>query len=158
LYEFSLAVHVAAAVIGFGSTFTYPVIQIVAERRDPRALPFAMAAILAISSFVAVPATAVVGVTGIYQLASGPYGLEDAWAATGLALYVAIMLVAVLYLAPCYRRAEREAQRMVAGVGADEAVVLSPAYRAATRRTAIVGSGVGTAVLATVVLMELKPG
>jgi uncharacterized membrane protein len=158
VYDVSVAVHVAAAVIGFGATFSYPVIQITAERRAPRALPFAMAAILAISRFVAVPATLVVGATGIYQLADGPYGLRDAWLATGLALYVAIMLVAVLYLAPCYRRAEREARRMLDGVGPDDAVALSPAYRAATRSLNLVGPLVAAAVLATVVLMELKPG
>jgi len=52
---------VAAAVVGFGATFSYPVIQLVAERGDRRALPFAMTAILAISKFVAVPATLLVG-------------------------------------------------------------------------------------------------
>lgn len=158
MYDLSVTVHVGAVVVGFGATFTYPVIQILAERRNPRALPFAMAAILAISRFVAVPATLVVGATGIYQLAAGPYGLDDAWVSAGLALYIAIMLVAVLYLAPCYRRAEREAQLMVDGLGPDEAVSLSPAYRAVTRKTAIVGPAVAGAVLATVALMELKPG
>lgn len=53
--DLSVAAHVAAAVVGFGSTFSYPAIQLVAERRDPRSLPVAMAAILAISRFVASP-------------------------------------------------------------------------------------------------------
>jgi hypothetical protein len=43
-----------------------------------------MATILTISRFVAVPATLVVGATGVYQLADGPYDLGDAWAAAGL--------------------------------------------------------------------------
>ena len=152
MYDASVAVHVAAAVVGFGATFSYPVIQIVGERRGARA--FAMDAILAISRFVAVPATLVVGATGGYQVASGPYKLGDAWVAAGLGLYVAIMLVAVGYLAPRYRRAELAARRM-ADAGEVE---LSPEYRAATRGINLVGPFVAAAVLAVVALMELKPG
>lgn len=37
-------------------------------------------------------------------------------------------------------------------------MTLSAAYRAATRGPAIVGPAVAAAVLATVALMELKPG
>ena len=153
MYDISVAVHVAAAVVGFGATFSYPVIQIVAERRDRRALPTAMATILSISRFVAVPATLVVGATGGYQVASGPYALGDAWVSAGLGLYVAIMLVAVGYLAPRYRRAELAARAM-ADAGETE---LSPEYRAATRGVNAVGPVVAAAVLAVVALMELKP-
>jgi uncharacterized membrane protein len=145
MYDASVALHVVAALVGFGATFSYPVIQLAAERRRPDALPLAMETILAISRYVAVPATLVVGVTGVYQLADGPYGLDDAWAAIGLGLYLAVMLVSTLYLVPCYRRAAR-------------AEPLSSAYRAAVRGPMLAGPLVAAAVLATVVLMELKPG
>jgi uncharacterized membrane protein len=153
VYDASVAVHVAAAVVGFGATFSYPVIQLVAERRDRRALPAAHATILAISRFVAVPATLVVGATGGYQVASGPYGLRDTWVGAGLGLYVAIMVIAVAYLAPRYARAERAARAMVEA-GERE---LSPEYLAATRGINVVGPAVAAAVLAVVALMELKP-
>ena len=158
MYDVSVAVHVAAAVIGFGATFTYPVIQIAAERGDRRSLPFALGAILAISRYVAVPATLVVGVTGVYQVARGPYQLRDAWLAAGVALYVAIMLVAVAYLAPAYRRAQRAAQRMVDAAPPGATVELSREYRTATRATGVVGPLVAAAVLATIALMVVKPG
>jgi uncharacterized membrane protein len=117
------------------------VIQIVGERHGARA--FAMDAILAISTWVAVPATVVVGATGIYQLAAGPYGLRDAWLVTGLALYLAIMVVAIAYLAPCYRRA-RDAED-------------AAAYAAALRGVNVVGPFVAVAVIAVAVLMVVKP-
>jgi uncharacterized membrane protein len=153
MYQASVAAHVAAAVVGFGATFSYPVIQVVAERRDPRALPTALASILAISRWIAVPATLVVGATGAYQVASGPYDLGDAWLVAGIALYLAVMLVAVGYLAPRYRRAERAARAIVDAGSVDP----SPEYRAATRGVNVVGPVVAAAVLAIVVLMELKP-
>src|SRR5918911_965190 len=109
MYEASVAIHVVAAIIGFGATFTYPVIQLVAERRGATA--FGLTVILAISRFVAAPAAVVVGITGIYQATSGPYGFGDAWVAVGFALYLAVMAVATGYLAPAYRRALRAVDR-----------------------------------------------
>lgn len=91
MYDASVTLHVLAALVGFGVTFSYPVLQLLGERGDRRNLPFALDAIGAISSRVAVPATTVVGITGVYQLADGPYGLDDAWAAVGFVLYLAVM-------------------------------------------------------------------
>ena len=147
MYDASVAIHVVAALVGFGVTFSYPVIQLVAERRGPDALALGLEAILAISRWVAVPATLLVGATGVFQLADGPYSLEDAWLAVSLGLYFAVMAVAVLYLAPAYRRAGDAAR---AGSADD--------YRAAARGIKLVGPLVAGAVLTIAVLMEVKPG
>ena len=154
MYEASLAIHVVAAIVGFGATFTYPVIHLVAERRDPRALPFALATILVISRWVAVPATLLVGVTGVYQLVDGPYGLGELWVALGLGLYVGVMAVGILVFVPSYRRSEREARRMLEE-GSTEP---SSGYRSATRLPKLLGPVTAAAIVATAVLMELKPG
>lgn len=146
MYDASVTLHVLAALVGFGVTFSYPVLQLLGERGDRRHLPFALDAIGTISSRVAVPATTVVGITGVYQLADGPYGLDDAWATAGLVLYVAVMAVATGYLAPRYGRAAEGARR-------DDA----DAYAAAMRGVNVVGPLVAVAVLAIVVLMVLKP-
>jgi uncharacterized membrane protein len=147
VYDASVAIHVAAALVGFGVTFSYPVIQLVAERRGPEALALGLDAILAISRWVAVPATLVVGVTGIFQLADGPYSLSDGWLGASFGLYLAVMVVAIVYLAPAYTRARDAA---LAGSADD--------YRAAIRGTNVVGPLVAAAVLAIAVLMEVKPG
>lgn len=147
VYEALLAVHVVLAVIGFGATFSYPVIQLVAERRAPSALPLAVDTILAISRFVAVPATVAVGLTGAYLVGTGPYRLSDAWLSTSLALYIVVMAVATVYLAPAYGRLRDEA-----GHGT------SSGYRALSRRIAVVGTLEVGAVVAIVVLMVVKPG
>jgi uncharacterized membrane protein len=152
MYEASVATHVVAAIIGFGATFAYPVIQLVAERREPAALPFAMDAILAISRLIAVPAALLVGATGIYQLLDGPYDLSDAWLAAGGGLYLAVIAAAVFYLAPSYRRA-RDAARAAAASNR-----VAPEYLAAIRGTRIVGPLVAAAIVAIAVLMEVKPG
>jgi uncharacterized membrane protein len=158
LYDLSVAIHVTAAIVGFGVTFSYPVIQIAAELRDRRALPFALATILAISRWVAVPATLIVGVTGVYQLTSGPYGLHEAWLATGLALYIVVMSIGLFYFTPSYRRGEREARRMVDAAHAGEEITLTPEYRAALRGPNVLGPPVAAAIVAIAVLMVVKPG
>jgi uncharacterized membrane protein len=141
MYEASVAIHVVAAIVGFGATFTYPVIQVVAEQRG--ATELGLTAILAISRWVAVPAAVVVGITGIYQATSGPYGFEDAWVGTGFGLYLAVMAVATGYLAPAYRRASRAADR--AG------------YDAVMRVPNVVGTLLAAAIVAIAVLMVVKP-
>lgn len=158
MYDVVVAIHVVAAIVGFGVTFTYPVIQLTAERLDARALPFAISVILSISNWVAVPATTLVGATGIYQVASGPFDLGDLWVAVGLGLYVCVMAAGTGYLASAYRRAGREARLMVDATPAGEPVRLSPGYRVATRPIGIVGPIVASSVIAIVVLMVLKPG
>ena len=98
LYEASVAVHVGAAVLGFGPTFAYPVIQLTAERRDLSALPFAIGSILRISGLLAVPMAVLVGLTGACQVIDGPWSLRrDGWLAAGLALYLAVFAVAVRF-------------------------------------------------------------
>ena len=83
MYDASVAIHVVAAIIGFGATFSYPVIQLVAERRGLLAVATGLETILTISRRVAVPAAVVVGLTGIYQLIDGPYSLGDPWLGAG---------------------------------------------------------------------------
>jgi hypothetical protein len=146
MYDASVALHVAAAIVGFGATYSYPVLQLLGERGDRRHLPFALDAIRTISSRVAVPATTVVGITGVYQLADGPYGLGDLWASIGLALYLAVMVVAILLLAPAYGRAA------VAARLHDDA-----GYATAMRSVKLAGPLVALTVPAIVALMVLKP-
>lgn len=154
LYDVSVAVHVAAALAGFGPTFAYPVVQLAAERGDRAALPFALAAILRISRTLAVPGAVVVGLTGAYQVAEGPWSLAgDAWLAAGVALYVAVLATALGYLVPSLRRAEAEARRMAAAGETG----LSDAYLETVRGLKLAGAAVGAGVLAIVALMELKP-
>jgi uncharacterized membrane protein len=146
VYEASVTLHVLAAIVGFGVTYSYPVLQLLGERGDRRHLAFALETVTVISRYVAVPATVVVGLTGIYQIADGPYGLDDAWLATAIVLYVVVMGVAAGYLAPRYGRA-------AAAVRSHDAA----AYEAERRRIGIVGTLVAAAVLAIATMMVVKP-
>jgi uncharacterized membrane protein len=153
VYDASVAIHVVAAIIGFGATFTYPVLQVFAARQGLWALPLAMGAILAISQWVAVPATVLVGVTGVYQVVAGPYSFRETWLVAGTALYGFVMVAGVFVLAPAYRRAER----LVLRAAESESVELRAEYQRALRLPVLLGPVVAAAIVATAVLMELKP-
>lgn len=150
--------HVLAAVIGFGATFAYPVIQLLAEQRAPRHLPFALAAILLISRTVAVPGAAIVGLTGFARALTGPYSFRhDGWLTLSVPLYVGVFAAALLVLTPDLRRAQAEAELMVARAGEGEEPVLSREYRHLAARMRIVGGLVASGVIALVILMVLRP-
>ena len=146
-YEASVALHVIAVVVGFGATFAYPFIQLAAERGDRARLPAALDTILLISRRLAVPATLVVGVTGVYQAIDGPYDESDGWLVAGLVLYVAIMAFALAVVVPLVRRARD------AAAAQDEET-----YARVRRRLLPAGAALGATVLLTVALMEVKPG
>ena len=131
MYDLSVALHVVGVVLAFGPTFAYPFIERAGDAR-------AYTTILTISRTLAVPASLVVGATGLYQLIDGPYDLGDGWLLAGVILYVAILVIALGFLVPRLKRAQR-----------GEVV-----------RSQIVAGGVviATLTLATVALMELKPG
>jgi uncharacterized membrane protein len=63
------------------------------------------------------------------------------------------MVVGLFVLAPAYRRAGREAAR----APASEKGELPREYRRALRRPLLIGPVVSAAIVATAVLMEVKP-
>jgi uncharacterized membrane protein len=158
LYRASVVVHVIAVILAFGPTFAFPVIQVTAEKRFPRQLPFALTVIDRISRGIVVPSAVLVGVTGIYQALDGPFELgTDSWMDAGLALWALILAGALLIYNPAIRRARAAAERMIADAGPSGEVTLSNEYRRTTRLANVVGTGLSIAVLVVVYLMEVKP-
>lgn len=155
MYDVSLSIHVLAAVVGFGATFTYPLIELAGRRAGNEMIPRALEIVLLISRRLAVPAALVVGATGTYQLLEGPFELSDAWLSISVALYVAVMIVAAVVVAPAYERARASAVR---SLGAGEQVEESAEYAAARRVIVALGPALALAISAIVVLMVTKPG
>ena len=65
-YDVVLWLHIAAVVVGFGSTFAYAVILAVAQKSDPRSLPGVLAGIAANDRTVVTIGAIIVLVTGLY--------------------------------------------------------------------------------------------
>jgi uncharacterized membrane protein len=155
VYEVVVSVHVAAAVVGFGATFTYPLVQRAGGAAGGHGQVQALTTVLVISRRLAVPAALLVGATGVYQVIEGPYEFSDWWLVAGTVLYVAVMVVATLLVAPAYERAQRAAEGMLEQGGLPSE---SAEYRAAMRLIDRLGPLLAAAILAVVFLMVAKPG
>jgi uncharacterized membrane protein len=155
--EFSLFIHITAAVTGLGVTFaeafTYPV----AMRMDPRYLPYKHRLQLAINVFLALPALLVVLATGLYQASELNYELGDLWLSGTMTIVAVLALLLLAYFIPEDRRLQSLVERDIAASSGGE-VTVSDEYRRRVRIEAAAGTFADLLVIAAIYLMVTKPG
>jgi uncharacterized membrane protein len=156
-YEFSLFIHITAAVGGLGATSAEALTYGVAKRLDPRHLPYKHALQLAINRYLALPALAVLVATGLYQADEAGFELGRFWLTAALAIVAVLALMLGAYFIPEDRRLLRLAERDIAASGGGE-ITLSDEYRRRAHREEILGGVAGLMVVAAVFLMVTKPG
>jgi uncharacterized membrane protein len=157
-YQVSVAVHVMVAIIVFGPTFVFPLIQITAERASPRHLPFAWEIIRKIDYGVVTPGVLLVFATGIYQWTDGVWDLgRDQWLSISLGLLVVLYALSFFIFHPAERNAIAASEAMINAAGPEGEVELSDEYRAATKIANIAGPIYAVSVLFIVYLMVVKP-
>jgi uncharacterized membrane protein len=157
-YDVSLAIHVMAVMVGFGPTFAFPLIQMTAERRFPRHLPFAWNVIGKTERGIVTPLAVIVGLTGIYQWQDHNWDIGDnQWLAIGFGLYLVLFTFALTLLRRAENAAEAAAEQMVAAAGPTGDVPITDEYRQATRLVNVSGPVLGILTLFIVYLMVVKP-
>ena len=149
-----------AVVVAFGPLFVVPLFISVAERRDPLSLPVVLRAVNRAERAIVVPATALVGFTGVYQAIDGPFEFDrDEWMTIGFVLYLAIFGLLVFLVEPRRAQAADEADRFLEEAGDDEEdIELSAQYRARMRLPNALMPAFWVVILFVVYLMEVKPG
>jgi uncharacterized membrane protein len=152
-YEVSVFIHVTAVVVGFGATFAESIMFPVAMKLDRRHLPYLHALQLAINRWLALPATAVIVVTGFYQVADGNWSLGEFWISATLAIVVVLVFLNLLYFIPADQRLQPMVTRELEA-GGD----LSEEYQRRARAEGFVGAFAGLLVVAAIFLMVAKPG
>ena len=158
LYQVSVAVHVMLAIVVFGPTFVFPLIQMTAERAFPRHLPFAWEIIRKIDHGIVTPGVLLVFATGIYQWSDGGWDLgRDQWLSISLGLLTVLYVLSFFIFHPAERKAIAASEAMVAAAGPNGEVELSDEYRAVTRTVNIAGPTFAILTLFIVYLMVVKP-
>lgn len=152
-YNVSIFIHVAAVVIGFGSTFAESVMFPVAMRLDRRHLPYVHELQIAINRYLASPALVVVIITGFYQVSKGNWSLGDFWIAATLVIAVILGGLNGAYFIPTDRRLGAMVTRELEA-GGD----LSREYQRRARAEGIMGAVAGLLIVIAVFLMVTKPG
>lgn len=160
-YDFSLFLHITAAVVGFGMAFAESIFFPVAMRmkNGVRNLPYLHRLQLTINQFFAGPALLIVIVTGIYQT-DKLWEFDQAWIQAALALWVVLALLILAYFIPSDRKLLPMITAEIAAAGDRELTLkdLSPEYTRAGRRQGFVGALTGILLIVMIYIMVTKPG
>ncbi len=154
-YDLVLSLHIMAVVIAFGWTFSLPIVYAVAAKRDPRSLPLLHRIEVTISRFLLNPALVVVLAAGIFLASDGQHWNEF-FVQWGLGAVIVLGALVGAVLIPAAKRAEQAAARDVERAGGGE-FTPSADYLAATRTLNVIGTAASLLVLATIVIMAVKP-
>ena len=149
-----------AAIVAFGPLFAFPLFISVTERRDRLSLPVVLRAVNRTERAIVVPATAVVGFTGVYEAIDGPYSFDDdLWMSIGFILYLVVFALVVFLIEPQRARAADEADRALEEADEeDDDLELTEQYRARMRLPNALMPAIWIVILFIVYLMEVKPG
>jgi uncharacterized membrane protein len=154
-YDVVLAVHIAAIVLAFGITFSYPALSVFVTRSNPRMLPTLHAAQVFVSRVMIGPAAILAFVAGAYLASDRDYWSET-WVSVPMVILIALIVSGPLFFDRQERRAAELAARDVEASGPGE-VRLSPEYEAVASRLALVGAIADVLILVAVFVMTAKP-
>ena len=147
-----------AAIVAFGPLFAFPLFIAVAERRDPLSLPAVLRAVNTTERAIVVPATALVGFTGVYQAIDGPFAFDrDEWMTVGFVLYLLVFGLLVFLVEPMRAQTADEADRFLEEAHDEDDIELSERYRARMRLPHLLMPAFWVVILFVVYLMEVKP-
>ena len=157
-YTVVLFLHIAAAVIAFGGTFSYPIVDAVIRRVDVRSLPVWHEAQNAIGMKLITPGAIVVLISGIYMATTDRWeSFGSAWFSFAGAIVIVLLGLGHGFFAPTARKMAAQARTDLAA-GATDPSGLSPAYQALAVRTRAVGILASLLILLALLLMVWKPG
>lgn len=156
-YAIVLFLHIAAAVVAFGSTFAFPVIDAVIRRSEPSALPVWNEAQNAIGMRLITPGAIVVLLSGIYMAVDRWDEAGGFWFSAAGVIVVALLGLGHGFFAPNSRKMAAQARADLAA-GAAQTGRMSAEYEAMAKRGAMVGIFASLLVLTALFLMVWKPG
>jgi uncharacterized membrane protein len=159
-YDFSVFLHVAAVVVGFGSTFSESVMFPVAMKMSARNLPFVHRLQLVLNQFFAIPAALIVAGTGIYQVDKGNWDYGNFWLSGTITILIVLFAVNIFFFIPTDRKLLPIIQKAIADAGDKELKLsdLPPTYQRLGRAEGIVGAIMGILLIVAIYFMTTKPG
>src|SRR5205085_1940373 len=118
-YTFVLFVHIAAAVIAFGATFAFPIIDLTIRRVDLRALPVWNDAQNQIGMKLITPGAILVLLSGIYMASDRWDKFGGLWFSLAGAIVIVLLGLGHGFFAPTARKMRDQARADLAGGAAE---------------------------------------
>ena len=156
-YTVVLFLHVVSAIVAFGATFAFPIVDLTIRRVDLRSLPVWNEAQNQIGYKLITPGATLVLITGIYMAADRWKHTGSFWFGAAGAIVIVLLGLGHGFFAPTARKMRDQAKQDLAA-GAADTGRMSPAYEALAARVRAVGILSSLLVLAAVLLMVWKPG
>jgi uncharacterized membrane protein len=156
-YNVVIFVHISAAVIAFGVTFAYPVIQAILHRpANLQHLGWWMEVRARIGSKLITYAVLVLLLAGFYLASAGPFDFGQTFVSAGIIIVLVVLGLGGAFFTPQERKAAELAKRDIAAAAGGE-ITLSAEYRALEKRLNAVGAAADALVLIAIFLMVIKP-
>jgi uncharacterized membrane protein len=156
-YTLVLFLHIVAAVIAFGATFAFPIIDLTIRRVDLRGLPVWHEAQNQIGLKLITPGAILILITGIYMAVDRWDDFGGFWFSAAGVIVVILLGLGHGFFAPTARKMRAQAETDLAA-GAVERGTMSTEYEAFAARTRAVGILSSLLVLLALLLMVWKPG
>jgi hypothetical protein len=154
MFAFLLSVHILAAIIGLGPTFSFAFLGIMSEKQ-PAAARALQETILLVSTRLVIPLVVILGLSGVLLVGNTHVNLsKNPWLGAGIILYVLVLAAAIFYQVPTQKKI---LALLGPGVGATGGMD-QPEVRKLANGQRIAGIAMGLAVVVTAVLMVWKPG
>lgn len=157
-YNFVLFLHIAAVVLAFGVTFTYPVVFAIARKGFERNLPFFHHIQAKLGERMIAPLGGVVLLAGLYLALEGPYDFSDPWIGATLLILLVVLGVGGGFLGPRAARLSELAGRDVAAKPGEGPVAFGEDYERLFSQVRTVTLALNALLLLAIFLMVTKPG
>ncbi|MFN8133292.1 MAG: DUF2269 family protein [Solirubrobacteraceae bacterium] len=157
-YTVVLFVHIVAAIVAFGVTFGYPLLFTLAERGEPRSVPFVLTFTEKAGRWLVAPGMVVLLLAGIYLAGQDPWDFSQGWISAAFVIIVVLFGIQGGYYAGRVRKAREIATRDIAVAAPGAEPRLSAEYLALSRQMGVVGVAQSLLILLAVFDMVWKPG
>src|SRR3954471_12420345 len=155
-YDVVLALHIAAIVVAFGVTFTYPLTGMFVTREYPQFLPALHTTQERVGRMIIGQAGGIALLAGFYLASDRDY-MGKIWVIVPLIILIGLLGLGGAFFGPSEKSAAELSQRDV-DAAADGKVTLSPEYHAVAGRIAKVGYAANAFILVAIFFMATKPG
>ena len=157
-YNLVLFVHIAAVVLAFGVTFSFPIVMSVARKGQERHMGFFHRMQAMTGSRLIGPLGGVVFLAGLYLAIKGPYDFGDPWIGITLVLLVIILGVGGGYIGVREERLADMAERDIAASPAEGRVSFGRDYERLFAQVRGATLAMNALILIAIFLMVTKPG
>lgn len=156
-YNIVLFIHITAAIVAFGITFAYPLIDAILRRPANRKhLAWWHETQVDLGRKLITGSGTLLLLCGIYLAATGNYTFKQTFVTIGLVLIIVLLGMGGALFAPTERKLAEAAARDIAAAG-DGEVALSADYEALANRVKIYGITANVLILIAVFVMVMKP-